>query len=413
MVKAGGEKDFMEEMETRTVLFVDDEKEILNSLRRLLRTEQYNLLFAQNGVEALHLIEKEDVHVIVTDLGMPEMDGLELLRQVQERFNEIIRLVFSGRGGRESILNAINGGNVYRYVVKPWDNMELKLIVRQAIEQFDFQQERRDLLKNLEEYNLLLEKKVEERTQQLLAIEKQAEIGKHASQIVHNINSPLQSMIGGLQLAQMELSKEDPELKKLKEWLELIESSTSDLGKIVAGIVIHARTGAYLLTEEIDINDVIQREIEFFSLNTTFKYDIKKSIVLSEHIPHIKGNPIHFKQIVDNILKNAIDTLADSPTKSLTIETGLENGSVTISIADTGYGIEEEDLDKIFSPDFTTKPVGEGTGLGLASVKTMVEAYSGEIQVKSERGKGTTFVVKIPVNQAMSQHSGEKKVSSQ
>lgn len=404
MVKSGGEKDFMEEMETRTVLFVDDEKEILNSLRRLLRTEQYNLLFAQNGVEALHLIEKEDVHVIVTDLGMPGMDGLELLGQVQERFNEIIRLVFSGRGGRESILDAINGGNVYRYVVKPWDNMELKLIVRQAIEQFDFQQERRDLLKNLEEYNLLLEKKVEERTQQLLAIEKQAEIGKHASQIVHNINSPLQSMIGGLQLAQMELSRKDPELKKLKEWLELIESSTSDLGKIVAGIVIHARTGDYLLTEEIDINDVIQREIEFFSLNTTFKYDIEKKIVLSEHIPHIKGNPIHFKQIVDNILKNAIDTLADSPTKSLTIETGLENGAVTISIADTGHGIEEEDLDKIFSPDFTTKPVGEGTGLGLASVKTMVEAYSGEIQVKSERGKGTTFVVKIPVNQAMSQH---------
>lgn len=83
--------------------------------------------------------------------------------------------------------------------------------------------------------------------------------------------------------------------------------------------------------------------------------------------------------------------------KRLTIETCLEDKSVSVRISDTGEGIFKDNLKKIFSPDFTTKPISKGTGLGLASVKTMVDAYSGDIQVKSKRGEGTTFTVKIPV----------------
>ena len=184
-------------METRTVLFVDDEIDILNSLKRLLRAEPYQSFFAGSGHEALGILEKEAIHVVLTDLGMPEMGGLALLKQVRERYPDIIRLVLSVHGDRHSILNAINRENAHRYLVKPWDNMELKLIVKQAVDQFNLQQERRDLLKKLEEYNRLLEKRVEDRTKQLLAIEKQAEIGKHASHIVHNLNNPLHVIRGG------------------------------------------------------------------------------------------------------------------------------------------------------------------------------------------------------------------------
>jgi len=178
-------------MKNRTVLFVDDESYVLNSLRRTLRVEPYQSFFSESGQEALSVLEKKSIHVIVTDWGMPEMDGLTLLKLVQQTYPDIIRLILSAHGDSNSILNAINEGNVYQYIVKPWDNKELKVILRQAIEVFNLQQEKRDLLKKLEEHNRLLEKRVEDRTRQLLAIEKQAEIGKHASQIVHNLNNPL------------------------------------------------------------------------------------------------------------------------------------------------------------------------------------------------------------------------------
>ena len=391
-------------METRTVLFVDDEIEILNSLKRLLRAEPYQSFFAESGQEALGILERETIHVIVTDLGMPEMDGLALLKQVQERYPDIIRLVLSVHGDRDSILNAINRGNVYRYIFKPWDNVELKLTIKQAIDQFNLQQERRDLLKKLEEYNRLLEKRVEDRTKQLLAIEKQAEIGKQASQIVHNLNSPLQAVRGGLDLANLVLSHENPDLKKVIDYLHIIDSSTSDLGKIVAGILTHVRDRTLFINEQIDFNEIIKGELELLKLNPTYKLQIEKKVDLSDNLPRILANPIHIKQIVDNLLNNAIDAMEHSPEKRLAVVTCLEDKAVLIRISDTGEGIAEEDLPKIYSPYFTTKPIGKGTGLGLASVKTMVDAYSGDIQVESEKGEGTTFIVRIPIERPIFQN---------
>ena len=176
------------------------------------------------------------------------------------------------------------------------------------------------------------------------------------------------------------------------------------MAEIVASIVIHARNKALFKREEIDINDIIKRELEFFALNPEFKYKIEKKIELSDDLPRIPGNPIHIKQIVDNILKNAIDSMENSPEKCFHLETCVEDKAVLIRISDTGEGIEKENIDKIFSPDFTTKAIGKGTGLGLASVKTMVEAYSGDIRVQSKKGKGTTFVVKIPVARPIPQN---------
>lgn len=125
---------------------------------------------------------------------------------------------------------------------------------------------------------------------------------------------------------------------------------------------------------------------------------MEKHVDLSDNLPQISGNAIQIKQLIDNLVKNAIDAMEHSPGKHLTVQTHLEDETVAIRISDTGEGIAQENLARIFFPDFTTKPIGKGTGLGLASVKSMVEAYSGEIQVESKNGEGTTFIVKIPVN---------------
>ncbi len=130
-------------MDKRTVLFVDDEERVLNSLRRSLLDEPYETLFANSGSQALEILEQEEVHVIVSDLCMPEMGGLELLRIVKDGYPHIIRLVLSGNTDRELLLSAINQGEISRFIPKPWEsNEEFKTIVRQAIEYYDLYSER-------------------------------------------------------------------------------------------------------------------------------------------------------------------------------------------------------------------------------------------------------------------------------
>ena len=205
-------------MKNRTILFVDDDRITLKALERDMKAEPYRSLFAPSGSQALDIMAVEPVDVFVTDLMMPEMDGMLLLDWVQAEYPDTIRVVLSALSDTTSILEAINDGSVYRYIVKPWDKEELKTTIRQAMELFEIQQEKKGLLNQLEMNNRLLEKRVEKRTQQLLNIDSQAEAGKHVSQIIHNLNNPLQAIFATIDLAALKLSKENPDLDNMYEY---------------------------------------------------------------------------------------------------------------------------------------------------------------------------------------------------
>jgi two-component system response regulator HupR/HoxA len=131
-------------MDKRTVLFVDDEERLLASLRRGLLDEPYNALFAGSGKEALKILEQQEVHVLVTDMRMPEMGGLELLREVKQKYPHVVRMVLSGYTQVTTVLTAVNQGEVFRYITKPWKlEEEFKPTIREAIEYYDFQSTRR------------------------------------------------------------------------------------------------------------------------------------------------------------------------------------------------------------------------------------------------------------------------------
>jgi len=383
-------------METRTVLLVDDDIRVLRALERILRFESYRTILAGSGLEALDLMDKEEVHVIVTDLTMPEMGGLELLKHVQNKYPNVIRLVLSGSTDGATIIDSIAKGNIYRYIPKPWNFDEFKAIIRQAIDLFNLHQEKRDLIDKLEEHNRLLENRVEQRTKQILAMEWKAEIGKYAAQIVHNLNSPLQAVYGGLELADSLIGKNNPDVNRVRKSIRIARSGVSDLNRLIAGILTHVRKDTVNRTEDIDINEIIKREFDFFKFNPAYNYEVEKKIDLSDKLPRIIGDPIQIKQIIDNLVKNALDAMEHSTIKRLIIQTRLEDKVIIIQVSDTGEGIADENLDRIYSSEFTTKPIGKGTGLGLASVKNMVDFYSGSIRVESKRGEGTTFTVGIP-----------------
>lgn len=156
------------------ILFVDDETNILNSLRRLFRPLNYKILIAESGVEALALLENEPVDLVISDMRMPQMDGAQLLEQVRAKWPNILRILLTGYADVGSTIAAINKGEIYRYIAKPWDDNDIVLVVRHALERKALEQEKRrlELLtirqnEELKELNASLENKVQARTAEL------------------------------------------------------------------------------------------------------------------------------------------------------------------------------------------------------------------------------------------------------
>ena len=159
-----------------SLLLVDDEPNILSSLRRLFRPRGYKVFTAESGAAGLAILEKEEIDLVISDMRMPEMDGAQFLEKVRERWPETIRLLLTGYSDITSILAAINRGEIYRYITKPWDDNDIQLVVRHALERRTLEREKvaleeltRSQNAELKALNASLEAKVEARTAQLRA----------------------------------------------------------------------------------------------------------------------------------------------------------------------------------------------------------------------------------------------------
>lgn len=158
-----------------TVLCVDDEVNILHSLKRLLRKENYTLLTASSGKEGLELLEKNDVHLVMSDQRMPEMSGTEFLAEIKEKYPDIIRIILTGYTEVDAITESINRGHIYKFFLKPWNDENLKLEINKALDQYDLIKANRRLTQTiihqneeLKRMNDELEDKVKQRTQELV-----------------------------------------------------------------------------------------------------------------------------------------------------------------------------------------------------------------------------------------------------
>ncbi len=161
-------------MSERTILCVDDEANILSSLKRLFRNEDYKLLTAMSAKDGLSVLENQPVHVVISDYMMPGMTGTEFLYAVKQRFPNTVRVILSGYADLQAVLEAINKGAVFRFLTKPWGDEELKVSVRQCLAQYDLIQQNHDLISQIksqnEEMNKLnnhLQKVVERQKQSL------------------------------------------------------------------------------------------------------------------------------------------------------------------------------------------------------------------------------------------------------
>jgi len=157
-----------------TLLFVDDEPNILNALRRLFRPLGYKIHTAGGGAEGLALLEQEPVDLVISDMRMPNMDGAQFLERVRQKWPDTMRILLTGYADVSSTIAAINKGEIYRYVTKPWDDNDITLLVKHALERKDLEREKLRLEEltlrqndELKELNANLEAKVQERTEEV------------------------------------------------------------------------------------------------------------------------------------------------------------------------------------------------------------------------------------------------------
>jgi signal transduction histidine kinase len=392
------EGDWMD-IKKHTVLIVNNDPRMKDFAHNFTQQEPFNVQVVTDGAAARTFLQSNAVHIILIDIDLPGNEGSSLLKQVQQQHLGIIRLVMSNKTDVDIILTAASEGNVYRYLIKPLEDCNaLKLLINHAAAQYVLQQEQRERLQGLEARAQQLEQQIQERTRRLMAIETKAEIGTHAMQVAHNLNSCVGNIFNSLEIIESLLTEEHPDPKELAEFIINAKTTVMDFKEIIAEILVHAGSKREYSSEKVDINQLVRQEQKFLELNPLYKYEIDRSLDLQDNLPSVWGHPLQIKQIVDNLINNAIDSMDNSPRKQLRIETRVDKQEVVITIADTGQGIPTKDLPNIFSPDFTTKPIGKGTGLGLASVKSLLAANNGDIELQSIEGQGTIATIKLPID---------------
>jgi PAS domain S-box-containing protein len=255
--------------------------------------------------------------------------------------------------------------------------------------------ERKQAEEELKNYQDQLEGLVEERTrelreaqEQLIRQEKLAVLGQLAGGVGHELRNPLGAIKNAAYYLNMVLEDPDPETR---EMLEVLDKEVGTAERIIASLLDYARARPPTV-RRVDLNDVVRETLSRTPLPAA--PNIEVSLQLDEDLPPILADPDQLSQVLGNILGNAIQAMPDGG--HLTVRTAQEGPDwVTVSVADTGAGISEENLSKIFEPLFTTK--AKGIGLGLAVVKTLVEGHGGTIGVESRVGAGSTFTVRLPL----------------
>jgi two-component system NtrC family sensor kinase len=231
-------------------------------------------------------------------------------------------------------------------------------------------------------------------------------LGEMAAGFAHEINNPLQIMKSEQTLMDTILSdlkekgelKESEDLAELEDSMDQIKLQIDRCAKITQAILKFGRQGEPI-SRDVDLSIFIPEVAAMVDKRATV-HGIALKEEIAEGVPSVHGDPGQLQQVLLNLLNNAIDAIIDahgSKGGELVIQARPdENGKVVISVTDNGAGISPENLKKVFTPFFTTKPVGKGTGLGLSVCYGIVDSMGGVMEVSSQKGVGTTFTVRLP-----------------
>lgn len=352
-----------------SVLYVDDEENNLIAFRAFFR-KKYTVFTALSALEANQILESKEVDIIISDQRMPNTTGIEFLEGTIKKRPDSIRLLITGQTDIETVIEAINRGQISQYLKKPWDWDKFKLIL--------------DNCSYIVENRRLIAQKNEQLQKT------NDELNRFVYSASHDLRSPLMSILGVVQLASLE-----PEMKVAEEYFKIIETSVLKLDKFIKNIIeYYQNSRAEEIAAEINFNELVKGVI-----NTHKNQDYKINFEVN-----IQQNGIFISDdfrlgvILNNLVSNAIKYQNPDATEHLVaIDVVADNTKAVISVRDNGIGILPEHFESVFKLFFRTPDANkkQGSGIGLFIVKEALEKINGEISLNSEIGKGSTFCITV------------------
>jgi C4-dicarboxylate-specific signal transduction histidine kinase len=390
------------------VLVAEDEPDMQRFLKSELQKD-YDVISATDGVQALEKAEHLLPDIILLDMMMPEMDGLEVCQALRKRpaTAKIPVILLTARADEETKFEALQMG-ANDFLAKPFSSTELQARIKNLIESHNYQ---RKLSKQNAALTTAIEQ-IKETETQLVQSEKLASLGRLSAGIIHEINNPLNFTMTGLFTLRNKGKHLPPEQRgEYEDILNDIEEGLKRVRNIVSDLRTFTHPGGGT-GEPVDVAEMVGASLRFLAGEWKNVVHIEQNLPPNQLVWANRNKLIH---VLVNLVQNSIDALAekkfeDGERATIWIESRTENGRGLIVVRDNGMGIEQKVLDKIFDPFFTTKEVGKGMGLGLSICYRIVQGYGGKISVKSERGKYCEFTLDFPAKREESDIEPEVEI---
>ncbi|MBF0477938.1 MAG: response regulator [Candidatus Omnitrophica bacterium] len=402
-----------------TILITDDELPVVEQLKKFLDKEGFLTFGALSAEEGLEIITKQRIDILITDIRMGGMNGMDYFVKAKSLYPDIEGIVVTGNKNLEFSVQMLRAG-AFDYINKPVDLGDLLFSVNKAIERIHLNRSRvfreretkitsEIISKNNEE----LERRVEQRSKELMLIQTQlvqtsklATLGEMATGLAHEMNQPL----GGIALVATSFRKymEKGLLnnERLTAGVKDIESCIERMSYIINHIRTFARQEA-LEFAQIDVTTTIDATLGLLGEQLRMR-EIEVIKYFEPDLPKVLGEPHQLEQVWINCITNARDAMDEKQKqitegklkiegyqKKLVISVTHDKAAnrVLLAFADNGMGIDEETKKKVFEPFFTTKEVGKGTGLGLSISFGIIESHKGHIEMDGKKDEGVTMKV--------------------
>jgi signal transduction histidine kinase len=350
------------------VLYVDDEPNNLLAFKASFR-RVFQVYTATSAADGMSVLTKEPMHVIVADQRMPGTTGVEFFDIVRVAYPEPIRILLTGYTDVEAIIDAINRGQIYRYIKKPWDELELKTAIYNSYEIFQTRLQLRSKVEELEKSN--------------------DELNRFVYSTSHDLRSPLASVMGVLNLAKLEGSVQDP-----NGYMEMIESCVKKMDFFILKVIEYYKSiRVDDAKEDVEFVELLNESIDLSKMqNPAIRFHVE----VNQPVP-FKVDAFRMSVILNNLISNAVKyQKPDEPNPEVRLKVEVDERQASVTIEDNGVGIIDDHVNNIFKMFFRSNFSVNGLGIGLYIVKEALTRIGGDISVHSTYGVGTSFTVTVP-----------------
>ena len=357
-------------MDKGHILVVDDEPNARNALAELLRGDGYRVETASDGLEALGKLRECEPDIVLTDLKMPRMDGLELLRQLRARpHGGVVVVVMTAFGAVDSAVSAMKEGAM-DYLTKPIRLDDVLPVLERGMEQRRLRHQAEQAKRQLEAAN--------------------HDLNAFAHRVAHDLRTPLAPI--ALLADSLKDRSDDPTVLRAAD---RIAANACRAAEMIDGLLTFSRLGRAIQGAATAAAAVVRQSLDDFA-RPIVDDEVTVEVDLDDEAA-VACDASLFRQIVDNLVGNALKHLKGRQRRSLHVHVRGSDGFVDLEVADSGPGIPASSTARIFEP-FYRVPGNQrsGTGLGLATVRRIVEAHGGQITLRSVLDEGTSFRVRLP-----------------